>query len=42
MDYSQLFPGLNVEGLDLIERMLQSNPKNRITAEEALMHPYFA
>jgi serine/threonine protein kinase len=28
--------------LDLIERMLCFNPQNRITAADALRHPYFA
>jgi serine/threonine protein kinase len=29
------------DAIDLILRMLDYNPKNRITATEALQHPYF-
>ena len=29
------------KGLSLIKSMLKMNPKERITAEEALNHPYF-
>ena len=28
-------------GLDLLHKMLEMNPKKRITAEEALQHSYF-
>ncbi|KAK9173615.1 Protein kinase domain protein [Cryptosporidium meleagridis] len=39
---STLFPGFNCpEAIDLIEKMLSFNPKKRITADEALSHPYF-
>lgn len=34
-----LYP--NCEALQLLERMLTYNPNCRITAEEALKHPYF-
>ncbi|EEQ98006.1 mapk, putative [Perkinsus marinus ATCC 50983] len=37
-----IVPQGNVESLDLIETMLQFNPDFRITAEEALEHPYVA
>ena len=28
-------------GLDLLDKMLQSNPNKRITAKAAMAHPYF-
>jgi serine/threonine protein kinase len=35
------FPGSTDEALDLLEKMLRFNPKNRITVDEALEHPFF-
>ena len=37
-----LVPGLDEDGLDLLERMLKSNPVERITAKEAMQHRYLA
>ncbi|GBG29875.1 Cyclin-dependent kinase 1 [Hondaea fermentalgiana] len=34
-------PNLDEDGVDLMTRMLDVNPNRRITAEEALQHPYF-
>jgi cell division cycle 2-like protein len=35
------FPYLTESGLDLLSKLLTFDPKQRITAEEALRHPYF-
>jgi len=37
-----VLPRLSKTGLDLIERMLQADPQKRITAKDAMRHPYFA
>jgi serine/threonine protein kinase len=41
-DLRTLFPKTSAEGIDLLRRMLSFNPRKRITAEEALKHPFFA
>jgi serine/threonine protein kinase len=33
--------GLDENGLDLLEKMLKYNPAERISAKQALNHPYF-
>lgn len=38
--FSAFFPSMDEQALDLIKRMLVFNPKNRITVEEALAHPF--
>lgn len=38
---ASLVPGLPPDGVDLIYRMLQHDPSKRITAREALDHPFF-
>jgi len=38
----ELFPNASPEAEDLLIRLLQFNPSKRITAEEALRHPYVA
>lgn len=39
---SSLFPKANPDSLDLLRRMLTTNPYYRITAKEALEHKYFS
>lgn len=42
--YSSLrsrFPYLTEAGLDLLSKLLTYDPEQRITAEQALNHPYF-
>ena len=38
---SNAFPDIEREGIDLLEKMLRMNPNKRITAEEAMKHPFF-
>lgn len=35
------FPYLTEQGMDLMSKLLTYDPKKRITAQEALKHPYF-
>jgi len=39
---SSVYPTCDEDGLDLLARLLQFNPSKRITAEEALAHPWIA
>ncbi|OEH77535.1 CMGC MAPK family protein [Cyclospora cayetanensis] len=41
ISFSSLFPGACPQALDLLRRLLAFNPSKRITALEALRHPYF-
>ncbi|XP_043701390.1 mitogen-activated protein kinase 3-like [Telopea speciosissima] len=40
--FTQLFPHVHPDAIDLVERMLTFDPTRRITVEEALAHPYLA
>jgi len=39
-DLSSMFPNTDENALDLLAKLLHFNPEKRITAEEALEHPY--
>lgn len=36
-----LLPLIEPDGIDLLQRMLQYIPERRVTAQEAMLHPYF-
>jgi len=38
---SSLWPNISDEGKDLIKKLLVIEPKNRLSAQEALVHPWF-
>ena len=40
--FEQFFPGVGTQAMDLLKKLLVFNPQNRITAQEALEHPYVA
>lgn len=42
LDWSQEVPHMSDVGVDLLKKLLVPNPKGRLSAEEALMHPYFS
>lgn len=42
VNWALKFPNVSVECLDLMDRMLRFNPKDRMKAEECLKHPFFA
>ena len=40
--FTQRFAGQDPQAIDLLEKMLMFDPRKRITAAEALAHPYLA
>jgi len=41
-NFSEIIPEMDPDARDLLEKMLMFDPKKRLTAAEALAHPYFA
>lgn len=41
-DFARSFPHASPACIDLLNRMLQFDPRRRITVEQALQHPYLA
>lgn len=41
VNFHEVFPSLDDNGIDLLSRFLQYAPDQRISAQEALLHPYF-
>jgi len=37
-----MFPTASEDALDLLKNLLQFNPNKRLTADQALQHPYVA
>ncbi|KAL3137604.1 Mitogen-activated protein kinase 4 [Trebouxia sp. C0009 RCD-2024] len=42
VNFRAMYPDASPKSIDLMERMLQFDPRKRITVEEALQHPYLA
>lgn len=40
--FESILPGANPEALELLKKMLEFDPKKRITVEDALEHPYLS
>ena len=37
---AKMVPGLDELGIDLLDQMLKCNPAERITAKDAMLHPF--
>jgi len=42
VDFETLYPTCNAAAVDLLKKLLQFEPGERLTAEQALNHPYFS
>jgi mitogen-activated protein kinase 15 len=40
--FAQFFPNNSEDALDLLKNLLVLNPNHRLTADQALKHPYIA
>lgn len=40
-DFTKYFVGANPQAVELLEKLLVMDPDRRLTAEQALAHPYF-
>ena len=41
VDFKDMYPGADEQAIDLLRLMLQFSPRNRVTVEQALGHPFF-
>jgi serine/threonine protein kinase len=42
LDLAKFYPRLCEDGIDLLEQLLECNPRGRLSAREAMQHRYFA
>lgn len=42
LNIGKFYPRLCKDGVDLLEQLLDCNPRCRLTARECMAHPYFA
>mmetsp|Transcript_27218 Transcript_27218/g.69933 ORF Transcript_27218/g.69933 Transcript_27218/m.69933 type:complete len:366 (-) Transcript_27218:67-1164(-) len=42
LNFKEVFPEASAQAIDLLKKMLQFDPRKRITVEEAIKHPYLA